>query len=426
MEHDLDLASERTRKRKTRPPDEEDGESFSGFNLDELNQDLLERVLSWLPASSFFRLRSVCKRWSSVAASASFLRACSHIPLRDPWFYMVDPNLDQSIVFDTTEGNWRSLNYPSILQHEHNSMSIPVASSGGLLCFRTASGNFIICNPITGASRELPSVGLCSGSGSSSGIAAQNQSIHAIAMNSSSSHHPSSYKLVLVVGEFPNLSVKIFDSIKNQWEHDFVLSRKTDNLQESDPAGDETVYFLSKAGDVVATNMQRSPSKQYSSIITIENGEEVVYFLSHSGTVVACNLTRRCFSEYPRLLPVFFEYSIDVVECRGEMLVVVLWEFLETASLRVWKFSEGTRSWTQIAAMPPAMSHEFYGKKADINCIGCGDRMMICVNSGEYNSYILCDLELNKWIELPKCAVDGKAKEFTSAFSFEPRVEASV
>ncbi|WOL09396.1 hypothetical protein Cni_G18149 [Canna indica] len=29
--------------------------------LDELNQDLVERVLSWLPASSFFRLLSVCK-----------------------------------------------------------------------------------------------------------------------------------------------------------------------------------------------------------------------------------------------------------------------------------------------------------------------------------------------------------------------------
>lgn len=412
MEQYANWASNSPRKRKT-PALEED--IFNGISLDELNQDLLERVLSWLPTSSFFRLRSVCKRWSSVASSATFRIACSGVPSRDPWFYMVDPNLDdQSIVFDTTEGNWKNLNYPSILLKDHNSKSIPVASSGGLVSFRSAAGNFVICNPVTGACRELPPVNLC----------CQSQTIQAIAMNSSSQH--SSYKLVLVLGEFPYLTVKIFDSAKGQWEDDFILSRKTDTILGSDQAGDETLYFLSKAGDVVATNMQRSPSKQYSSVITIENGEEIIYFLSHSGTIAACNLTRRSFSEFPRLLPVFFEYSIDVVECRGEMLVVVLWEFLESASLRVWRFSEATRSWTQVAAMPPAMSHEFYGKKADINCVGCGDRMLICVNSGEFRSYILCDLVLNEWIELPKCAVDGKAKEFMSAFSFEPRVEASV
>ena len=73
--------------------------------------------------------------------------------------------------------------------------------------------------------------------------------------------------------------------------------------------------------------MQRSPSKQFSSVITNKNGQEIVYFLSSSGNVVTCNLTCKCFSEYPRLLPVYNEYSIDVVECNGEMLVVLLSEF---------------------------------------------------------------------------------------------------
>ncbi|XP_058079281.1 F-box only protein 13 [Magnolia sinica] len=413
MEQNHNLTLAKTGKRKT--PESEDCEIFGGALLDGLNQDLLEGVLSWLPASSFFRLRSVCKRWSSVAASATFRIACSRIPSRDPWFFMVDPHLNQSIVFDTTERNWKNLNYPHLLRQDCNAKSIPVASSGGLVCFRTVSGDFIVCNPITGACRELPPAGLSS----------QSHTLHAIAM-SSSTQDPSLYKLVLVAGELPSLTVKTYDSVKNQWEDDFTLSRKTDNLPESDMSSDDTVYFLSKAGDVVATNMQRSPSKQYSSVITVENGEEIIYFLSFSGTVVACNLARKCFSEYPRLLPVFFEYSIDVVECRGEMLVVVLWEFLETASLRVWRFSEVGRVWTQIAVMPPAMSHEFYGKKADINCVGCGDRMLICVNSGEFNSYIMCNVAQNEWVELPKCLINGEAKEFMSAFSFEPRVEACV
>ncbi|KAK9142120.1 hypothetical protein Syun_011520 [Stephania yunnanensis] len=384
------------------------------FSLDELNQDLLERVLSWLPTSSFYRLRSVCKRWSSVAASASFRLACSQIPTRDPWFFMVDSHLDQSIVFDTAERNWKNLNHPVLVKEDNPSFSsIPVASSGGLVCFRNNSGDLFVCNPVTSACKALPPLP----------ASAQNQALNAIAMNS---YSRDSYKIIVVFGEIPNLSVRVYDSSRGFWEDKFMLSRKSDESAGLDASGDETLYFLSKAGDVVATNMQRSPSKQYSSVVTAKDGEEIVYFLSLSGTVVACNLNKKCFLEYPRLLPVFLEYSVDIVECRGEMLVVVLSEFLESASLRVWKFSERERSWRQVGAMPPSMSHEFYGKKTDINCVGSGYQILICVNSSEFSTNVLCDVATNEWIELPKCFVDGKAKDFMSAFSFEPRIEACV
>ncbi|XP_072976876.1 F-box only protein 13 [Typha angustifolia] len=411
MEQSMNLAPERTKKRKA----PEEAHESSAFFLDDLNQDLLEGVLSWLPASSFFRLRSVCKRWSSIATSASFQLACSKIPFRDPWFLMVDQHLDQSIVFDSSEWNWKSLSHPVYLQQNHGDKPIPVASSGGLICYRTSSGEFIVCNPVTGACRRIPQVGLAS----------ESRNLHAIAMYSSPKD-PSAYRIVLVLGEFSNLAFRVFDSNKGLWEEEAILAQKAESSSESHMAGDETVYFLSKAGDVVASNMQRSPSKQYSSVLTMENGEEVVYFLSHSGTVVACNLARRTFVEHPRLLPLYFEYSIDVVECDGEMLVVVLSEFLETASLRVWKFSKPDRSWQQVAAMPPAMSHEFYGKKVDINCIGHEDMIFICLNSSDFSSNIMCNVIKNQWVELPKCCVHGKAKEFMSAFSFEPRLEASV
>ncbi|KAH0969707.1 hypothetical protein GBA52_028303 [Prunus armeniaca] len=86
-------ASVMTRKRKSQ---EEDNCISSTFYMDELNEDLLERVLSRLPTSAFFRLTSVCKRWKSVASSPSFKLACSQIASRDPWFFMVDPfSIDQ-------------------------------------------------------------------------------------------------------------------------------------------------------------------------------------------------------------------------------------------------------------------------------------------------------------------------------------------
>lgn len=390
------------------------------FPLDDLNQDLLERVLSRLPTSVFFRLTSVCKRWKSVADSATFQLACSQIPSRDPWFFMVDPQVSQCVVFDSAEQNWKTLNRPPLLRLNRNISSIPVAAHGGLICFRNPSGHYIVCNPVTGSSRELPPPDKLP----------QNQSLHAIAMNSSSISQQS-YKLVLVYGELSSLAFRIYNSSLNLWEKEIRLNRKIEDSENSfrtDPdEDDETVYFLSMTGNVVATNMQRSPSKQYSSVITRKDtGEEIVYFLSSSGTVVSCNLTGKLFHEYPKLLPVLSEYSIDIVESNGELLVVVLSEFLETASLRVWKFDEHARAWRQIAAMPPAMSHEFYGKKVDINCAAAGHQILICINSGELCRYILCDLVANEWIELPQFMEEGEAKEFMSAFSFEPRVEASV
>uniref|UniRef100_A0A0A9GHX7 F-box domain-containing protein n=1 Tax=Arundo donax TaxID=35708 RepID=A0A0A9GHX7_ARUDO len=175
--------------------------------------------------------------------------------------------------------------------------------------------------------------------------------------------------------------------------------------------------------------MQRSASRQYSSAVAFRGGEPVAYFLSHSGTVVACDLARRAFSELPRILPVYHEYSIDVVACDGAAYVVVLSEFLDTASLRVWEFADG--AWRQVAAMPPSMSHAFYGTKADVNCVGHGGRVMVCVSSGEANananSCFMCDVKTNRWDELPRCAGgDGEATDFVAAVSFEPRMDADV
>ncbi|XP_057432750.1 F-box only protein 13-like [Lotus japonicus] len=400
---------------KRKSPENGDNPLFSNFSLDDLNEDLFERILSWLPTSTFFRGTSVCKRWKSVAASTSFKHACSQIPSREPWFLMVAPNLNQSVIFDTAESSWKRLNHPPLLHEESNQSCMPVASSGGLICHRKLSGDFIVSNPVTGSCSELPPLH----------ISSQNQPLNAIVMRTASKDQLS-FRIVLVFGELPNLVFKVYNSSSGCWENETALRRKVgdiDNSMEYDSTDENAVYFLSKGGIVVASSLQRSASKQYSSVVTNKDGNEIVYYLSSSGTVVACNLTRKCFFEHPRLLPVFSEYSIDVVECNGEMLIVLLSEFLETASLRVWKYDEG---WHQIAAMPVANSHEWFGKKADINCVGAGNQIFVCLNSPEICTYVLCDLETNKWVELPKCCLNGEVMDFMSAFSFEPRIEASV
>ncbi|KAF2543962.1 hypothetical protein F2Q68_00028954 [Brassica cretica] len=115
-------------KRKSR--DEQDYTvtlASTAFPMDELSDDVLERVLSWLPTSSFLRVTSVCKRWKSTKTSKSFNLACSQVPLRDPWFFMITNDSNSStFAYDSTENSWKSLN------HNRNRRDfIPVASSGG-------------------------------------------------------------------------------------------------------------------------------------------------------------------------------------------------------------------------------------------------------------------------------------------------------
>ncbi|KAL1219563.1 F-box only protein 13 [Cardamine amara subsp. amara] len=410
-----------TGKRKSR--DEEDTLS-SDFPMDDLSDDVLERVLSWLPTSCFFRMSSVCKRWKSSESSKSFKLACSQIPARDPWFFMIHDNdsNSSSFVFDSTENNWKNLNHLNRNRRDF----IPVASSGGLLCFRCSiSGDFLIRNPLTGSSRHLPSP-----------ISQDNNKpLQAVAMITTTVT-PSSYKLVTISGEIPNLSYRFYESTSDSWSKDEELLVKNNEYNDSTSHDDDTdigtVYFLSKTGNVVvaSNNLQRSPSKQYSSVITVKDDAEIVYFLSSSGTIVACDLTKRCFTELPKLLPPFLEYSIDLVECNGTMYVILLSEFFESASLRIWRLDEKNRNWVHAGMLPPAMSHELYGRKGDVNCVGgAGNKILVCFNANPpevYYRYFVYDLVAEEWSELPRCFKDGEAVDFVSALSFQPRIEATV
>ncbi|KAL2544703.1 F-box only protein 13 [Forsythia ovata] len=231
----------------------------------------------------FVRNTSVCKRWKSVADSATFKLACSQIPAREPWFFMVDfqPHLNyHPIVFDSTEKAWKKLNFLPLLQENQYQASccnfIPVAASGGLICFHRAPGEFIACNPVTGSSRQLASL---------DSHGQKSKPLQAIAMTSTTA----SFELVSVSGEYPysTLSFRIYNSSTDQWEENAILNRKIENPVETETDDDFSLYFLSKCGNVISTNLQRNPCKQYSSVIILKDNEEILYFLSSSGTVVS-------------------------------------------------------------------------------------------------------------------------------------------
>ncbi|OEL38817.1 F-box only protein 13 [Dichanthelium oligosanthes] len=357
--------------------------------------------------------------FSTVRTVVLYLGQVYIRPAPYPYVHYTGQPARPAVVFDPAEhawARWRGAPGP-----------VPVAAAGGIVLYRDpATAELTVVNPLTGASRALPPPPPSSAAGA----------LQAIAM------YGSPYRVVLILGELPDLSMASFDSTKNAWEGPVPLSRKAEDDEASSRervadegeggGGDDTVYFLSKSGDVVATTMQRSASRQYSSAVACAGNEEeaVAYFLSRSGTVVACDLARRAFAELPRILPAYHEYSIDVVACGGAAYAVVLSEFLDTASMRVWEHAGG--AWRQVAAMPPAMSHAFRGAKVDVNCVGHGDRIMVCVSSGDAagaRGCFMCDVRTNRWEELPRRAGgDGEdaATGYVAALSFEPRMEAAV
>lgn len=47
-----------------------------------LPEDLVDRVLAWLPAASLLRLRTVCRKWSEIVSTKCFLEDCAQVNSR--------------------------------------------------------------------------------------------------------------------------------------------------------------------------------------------------------------------------------------------------------------------------------------------------------------------------------------------------------
>ncbi|KAJ7957546.1 F-box only protein [Quillaja saponaria] len=118
-------------------------------------EDLFEAVIARLPISTFFRFRSVCRRWNSLLNSQSFSQHCDQVPQATPWFYTIThENVNSGAMYDPSLKKWH---HPTISTLPTKLLVLPVASAGGLLCFLDIEHcNFYVCNPLTQSFKELP------------------------------------------------------------------------------------------------------------------------------------------------------------------------------------------------------------------------------------------------------------------------------
>ncbi|MQL84972.1 hypothetical protein Taro_017474 [Colocasia esculenta] len=113
-----------------------------------LPDDLLERILAYLPTTSIFRAGCVCKRWNEIVKSRRFLWNLSVTQSQKPWYFMFTCN-------DAAAG----YAYDPVLRKWYGGLDLPciensnwfVSSSCGLLCFmdNDSRSRLFVCNPIT-------------------------------------------------------------------------------------------------------------------------------------------------------------------------------------------------------------------------------------------------------------------------------------
>lgn len=125
----------------------DEGEKNSLVSLDfVLPDDLLERILAYLPIASIFRAGSVCKRWNKVINNERFLWNWNNLSQK-PWYFMFTSSDDAGgYAYDPILRKWYGLELPCI-----ETSNWFIASSYGLVCFmdNDSRSQLYVCNPIT-------------------------------------------------------------------------------------------------------------------------------------------------------------------------------------------------------------------------------------------------------------------------------------
>ncbi|KAL0447260.1 UNVERIFIED_CONTAM: F-box only protein 6 [Sesamum latifolium] len=117
-------------------------------------EDLFEAVIARIPIATFFRFRSVCRKWNFLLTSQSFSQQCAQVRQAQPWFYTIThENVNTGAMYDPFLKKWHHPTVPalptkSIVLQWHQQ---------GLVCFLDIGHRgFYVCNPLTRSFKELP------------------------------------------------------------------------------------------------------------------------------------------------------------------------------------------------------------------------------------------------------------------------------
>ncbi|CAA2993850.1 F-box only protein 6-like [Olea europaea var. sylvestris] len=334
-------------------------ESMEQHIWKEFPEDLFEAVIARVPITTFFRFRSVCRKWNSLPTSQSFSQQCAQVNQTQTWFYTITHELINSgAMYDPSLKKWH---HPPIPALPTKSIVLPVASAGGLVCFLDIGHrSFYVCNPLTRSFKELPA----------RSVKVWFRVAVGMTLNGKSTNE--GYKILWVGcdGEY-----EVYDSTKNAWTHPGNMPSNIKlpmalNFRSQAVCINKTLYFSRSLPDgIVSYNMVTGVWKQF-----------IIPSPPH--------LSDHALAEYG-----------------GKIMLVGLLTKNVATCVCIWELQKMTLLWKEVDRMPNVCCLEFYGKQVRMTCLGNKGLLMLSLRSRQVNRLVTYDLSSREWLKVPGCVL---------------------
>ncbi|XXG89929.1 hypothetical protein AAC387_Pa12g1815 [Persea americana] len=373
------------------------GDKDSLISLDFiLPDDLLERILGYLPVASVFRAGSVCKRWNDIINSRGFLRDFSNTTLQKPWYFMFTNNNDPGgYAYDPILRKWYSFELPCI-----ETSSWFIASSCGLVCFMDNDdrSQIFVCNPITKKSKRLEEP---------PGLGVSDYSALALSVDTKSHRYTAAVvKSKLVPDDFLqwDISIHVYDSETGSWVTSVA------EVLTGWRGGDESVicngllYFLIYSTGVVGGSENRHGLIMYDLSKRSSRAS-----LIRTSIPVPCSLTCGRLMNLKEMLVMVG--GIGKQDRPGIIKGIGIWALHK-------------REWLEISRMP----HKYFQGFGEFDDVftSSGTDDLIYIQSYGAPALLVFDLNQKQWKWSQKCPVIKRFPlQLFTGFSFEPRLDVS-
>ncbi|GMN42995.1 hypothetical protein TIFTF001_012196 [Ficus carica] len=358
-----------------------------------LPDDLLERILAYLPIASIFRAGCVCKRWYEIVSSERFLWNFSQVISQKPWYYMfTSSNEAIGYAYDPILRKWYGLELPCI-----RAPNWFIASSCGLVCSmdNDSRGELCVCNPITKRWKKLEEP---------SGLRFSDYSALAISANRISLGYTISIvKSKQVPGNFFqwDVSIHIYDSETTTW-----VTSLTEVLTGW-RAGEESVICDGVLCFLIYSTGGGAPEHRHGLITYNLSTRSSHGLLIRSFVPVPCPLTcGRLMNLKEKLVMVGGIGKPD----RPDII----------KGIGIWVLNG--KEWREIARMP----HKFFQGFGEFDDVfaSSGTDDLIYIQSYGAPALLIYDMNQKQWKWSQKCPVTKRFPlQLFTGFCFEPRLE---
>ncbi|PIN05300.1 hypothetical protein CDL12_22160 [Handroanthus impetiginosus] len=373
--------------------DETDKEVSAVYLDSVLPDDLLERILTYLPIASIFRAGSVCKRWHEIVKSKRFLWNSSHVLSQKPWYFMFTSSNDPvGYAYDPILRKWYAIDLPCI-----KTSNWFIASSCGLVCFmdNDSRSELYICNPLTKC---------CKGLNEPPGPKFSDYSALAISVDRTShNYNISIVKSKQVPGNFFqwDLSIHLYNSETTTWATtmtEFLTGWR---------AGDESVICDGVLYFLIYSTGGGGPDNRHGLVTYNLRTRSPHGLLMKSFIPVPCSLTcGRLMNLKEKLIMVGGIGKQD----RPDII----------KGIGIWLLNR--REWQEIARMP----HKYFQGFGEFDDVfaSSGTDDLIYIQSYGAPALLTFDFNLKQWKWSQKCPVTKRFPlQLFTGFCFEPRLE---